>query len=179
MFWRREEIPRPPATRYSTGRPLAVWERYLERGIAAFEKESYEDALADLDEAIENTPNLGELYATRGLILHLMRRDEDSEEDLAHALNLDSHQWLVFYVQGLIAMRNKNHEEAIEYFSRAQRYVPTRPEILHSRAMAYYGYGNLDAAIGDLKLAVDTMDSKDKQLKEIKRLLKVMEDEQK
>ena len=179
MFWRREVIPRPPATRYSNGRPLAMWERFLERGLAAIEKENYDDALIDPDDAIENTPTLGELYATRGLILHLMRRDEEAEEDLEYALNLDKHQWLVFYVRGLMAMRQKEHEQAIEHFSQAQRYVPTRPEILHSRAMAYYGYGHVDAAIADLTLAVDKMDSKDKQLKEIKRLLKVMEDEKK
>lgn len=171
MFGRRKDIPRPPQKRYSRGMPLSVWERYLERGLHYMQNKNYDKALADLDAAIEENPRIGELYAARALILYHMERDKEAAEDAVLALQIDRHQWFSFYVRGLLAMRQKDYETAIEHFSQAQRYVPQRPEVLHSRAMAYWGYGHTDLALADLEAALAALDKDDKQHKTIKSLL--------
>lgn len=180
MFWQRQRAPRPPRKRISTGRPLSVWERYLERGLAEMEKGNYSDALDDIDAAVDETPSpVGELFATRGLILYHLNRRQEAEAALEEGFRLDKHQWLVFYVRGLFAMKDQNFEAAVEQLTRAVEYVPTRPEILYSRAMAFYGQGHLDATIADLKFAIEHNDSKDKTIKEVRNLLKKVEAENK
>lgn len=179
MVFRRRRIPRPPAKRISRGQPLSMWERYLERGLAEVEKGdkgNLNEALEDIDAAIEIVPGVGELYATRALILHLMgRRDEEAEQDCEIALKMDKHQWMSFYVRGLIAMRAKEFDTALEHFSQAHRYVPTRPEVLQSRAMVHYAQGHIDLAVQDMQNAVDNLEKGDRRSKDMKSMLKDFE----
>ena len=175
MVFRRRKIPRPPAKRISRGQPISLWERYLERGLAEVEKGdkgNLNDALEDIEAALDIMPGVGELYASRALIFHLMgRRDDEAEQDCELALNIDKHQWMSYYVRGLIAMRAKEFDTALEHFSQAHRYVPTRPEILHSRAMIYYAQGHIHLAVQDMQRAVDNLGKGDKRTKVMKAML--------
>ena len=175
MVFRRRRIPRAPVKRISRGQPLSMWERYLERALAEIEKGdkgNLNDALEDIDAALEIAPGVGELYATRALVLHLMgRREDEAEEFCAIALRMDKHQWMSYYVQGLIAMKAKEYEDALEHFSQAQRYVPLRPEVLQSRAMVYYAQGHIQLAVQDMQNAVDNLEKGDKRARDMKKML--------
>jgi tetratricopeptide (TPR) repeat protein len=167
--------------RISRGQTLALWERYLERALAEVdkgEKANLDNAMLDINAAIDHAPRMGELYATRALISYLQNKpDAEVDADLKLAFGIDRHQWLCLYVWGLMAMRKQNYPEAVESFSQAQRYVPTRPEVLQARAMAYYGQGELDRAILDIELALKN--AEDRHAKDLKKMLNDFKSRQK
>lgn len=170
----RRKRPKPvyaPKPRISKGQTLAIWERYLERGLHFFDKGKHDEALADLDEAIRSSPRNAELYATRGMILAEMGDEEAAHEDLDYAAKLDDRQWVVHYLRGLLAYRRKHHDEAIEHLSQAQRYAPLRPEILYARAVVNYDRGQLKRAQDDMDSAVQLMKDGDKRQRAAKKFL--------
>lgn len=176
----RRNRPRPvyaPKPRVSSGMPLSLWERHLERGLDAFQKGKYDEALADLDEAILHFTRNGELYATRGLILAEMGKADAAREDLAYALQLDDRQWVAHYVSGLLAYRAKQYDEAIEHLSKAQRYAPLRPEIFFTRGIAFYAKGDVNRARLDIDSAVQVLKQDDKRYKSAKTFLGRLEKE--
>jgi Flp pilus assembly protein TadD len=172
MFGRRKiQPPSGPQPRVSTGGPLSLSDRYLERGLDRFQKKDYEAALADLDEAIRNAPDYAELYVTRGLILFEMGRDDEAMEDLAYALSRDPRQWLANYLLGMIACRRENYQLAVEEFSKAQRYAPHRPEIFYARSIAYHELDEMGLAAQDMDSALQVMSSNDKRRGDARKFL--------
>lgn len=164
----RRKVPPPsgPQLRHSTGAPLSISDRYLERGLHHYQHKRFAEALADLDEAIHNAPTFAELYITRAAILYELERDDDATEDAEYALRLDPRQWIGHYLLGMIAIRRENYPLAVEEFSKAQRYAPTRPEIFFSRAIAFHQQDEMTLAYYDMDSALQLMKSDDKHRKE-------------
>ncbi len=170
MFRRKRAKPvYTPKPRISKGQILAIWERHLERGLHFFAKGKYDEALADLDEAIASSPRNAELYATRAMILAEMGDQDAAYEDLEHTLKLDDRQWVVHYLRGLLAYRGKNHDDAIEHLSQAQRYAPLRPEIFYLRSVVYYDLGQLERARDEMDSALQLFKDGDKRQRAAKR----------
>lgn len=171
MFRRRDRQVLGPQPRISRGEPLSLAGRYLERALYFFAKEDYENALADIDAAIEAAPKDGELYATRGFILSQTHREADAKDDLDYALRRDARQWLAYYTLGMMAFRRKEYDEAIKQFSMAQRYAPYRVEIYFARAIAHYQNGDTNKALQDADIADQVIDPKDKRRRDVKALI--------
>ncbi len=162
-----------PVVRTSKGEVLALWERYFERGLYAYGKGEFEDALADLDDAIANVHKNGELYATRGMILQQMGKHDLAEEDFDIALKIDSRQWVVYYLRANRAYQQKKYDEAIALVSEAVRFAPLRPEVLFLRAIAYYTRGETQRAFDDLTLLInDAHEPQDKAQRDLLRNIK-------
>lgn len=161
----------PPQPRLSRGEALTMVDRYLERGLHYLEKRNLEDALADLDEAINLSPKDAELYVTRGWILAELERNQEATDDLEYAVKRDPGQWLAHYFLGLIAMRQNNHETAIQQFSQAQRIVPHRPELFFARSIAHYQSGDVAKAAEDADIAEQVIKGRDKLRGEIRKLI--------
>lgn len=169
----RRKVPPPtgPQLRQSTGAPLSIADRYLERGLHHYQHKKFAEALADLDEAIYNASGHAELYVTRAVILYEMERDDDATEDAEYALRLDPRQWIGHYILGLIAIRNENFPAAVEQFSQAQRYAPTRPEIFFSRSIAFHQQDEMTLAYYDMDSALQVMKSDHKLRKEANKFV--------
>jgi Flp pilus assembly protein TadD len=151
--------------RISRGTPLSKAQRYLERGLAAHSRAEYDDALADLDEAINQERRNAELYATRGYILQEAGYTDEAEADFEKALKIDPSQWVVHYARAMEAFRNEDYDNALAYLAQAQRIVPLRPELFIYRAAAYYAKGEKSAAEREIDSAVQVLPSGDKRLK--------------
>jgi tetratricopeptide (TPR) repeat protein len=108
---------------------------------------------------------------TRGYILFDMQREDEASEDLRYALVLDPRQWLAHYLLGLIAMRRENYELAIEEFSKAQRYAPTRPEIFFARAIAHHERDEMELAYQDMDNALQVMPDNHKHRAEARKFI--------
>lgn len=172
----RRGRPKPvyaPVIRTSKGEVLALWERYFERGLYAYSKGDFEDALADLDEAIENVNKNGEVYAVRGMILQQMGKYDLAEEDFDLALKIDPRQWVVYYLRAHRAYQQKKYDEAITLASEAARFAPLRPEILYLRAVAYYTRGETKRAFDELEIALTSAeDPENKDQRDLYRNVK-------
>lgn len=145
--------------RYSQGGPLSTAERYLERALAAYSAQKYDEALLDLNEALRYERNNAELYATRGIVLLDMGQPEEAEKDFQKALKIDPSQWIIPYMRGKHAFENGNYDDAIAHFSQAQRFTPLRPEIYIYRAAAYYHKDEKKLAQQDIDSALQIMPS--------------------
>ncbi len=145
------------------GKHLRPDERYYERGLLQYEKGKYEQAVADLDEAIHLKSNKAEYFAARGLILLQAGRTADAELDLAYALKLDRKQWLAHYARGMLAFQEGDFNSAKNHFSRAQPLAPERPEIYYYRAITLHLLDNDDEAARDMEFAIDHFEAADKR----------------
>ncbi|MHB8626081.1 MAG: tetratricopeptide repeat protein [Aggregatilineales bacterium] len=136
---------------------------YYERGLLAFAAHKYEDALADLDAALQLSPGYAELYSARGLVALEAGKLPEAQEDFEYAIKLNKRQWLAHYGLGVVAFNRKAWGAAIEAFTKAQTIAPGRPEPWYYRAVAQYNAGDADKALADMKIALRWFSAEDKK----------------
>ena len=147
---------------------------YYERGLLSFAAHKADDALADLDAALQIAPGFAELYSARGLILLEAGKLPESQEDFEYALKLNGRQWLAQYGLGVLAFNRKAWAEAIEAFTKAQAIAPGRPEPWYYRAVAYYNAGEMDKGRADMKIALKWLAGDKKRGDDAKKWLKTL-----
>ena len=168
-----ESAPRTIAQRVGLARSEA--QRYYERGLQAFAQHSYEDALADLDAAIERAPGYIELYCARGIIALEAGKLPGAKEDFEYALSVSKRQWLALYGLGTLAAGRNAWAEAVEWFTKAQVLAPARPEVWYYRAVALHNLGQTDKAAADMKTALRWFAAGDKRRSDAQKWLKFLD----
>ncbi|MBN1963837.1 MAG: tetratricopeptide repeat protein [Anaerolineae bacterium] len=163
------------------GRRWTMADRYLERGLYHLDKKKYEDALADLNAAIEHEPDNAELYATRGVI-YAESDNEDyadyARDDLTYARYLDPKQWVAEYYLGMMSYHEEDYHEALRRFTAARDLAPLRPETYYYRALCYYKLDDVGTARIEMELARQLLDQEgDRRFREARRWLKIFEKE--
>ncbi len=139
-----------------SGRSLA--DRYLERGLYHLDKKSYQDAIADLVEAIAQDPFNAELYTTRGFIYLDSNRPDYlpyATADFEYALYLDPAQWVAEYCLGMIAYAEEQYDKALRHFTTARDFAHLHPEVYYYRALCYYRLGDPERALKEMSTAYD------------------------
>ncbi len=135
-------------------RPRTLAERYLERGLYALDHRKYDDAIADLTEAIAHEPENAELYTTRGFI-YLQSNNADylpyARADFEYALHLDSQQMVAQYGLGMMAYAAGDYHEAMRRFDLAREISPLRAEIYYYRALCRYQLGDPQGAVKEME----------------------------
>ncbi|MBZ0309172.1 MAG: tetratricopeptide repeat protein, partial [Anaerolineae bacterium] len=129
---------RGPEVRISKGKPLSLAERYLERALSFYSKDRFDDALTDIDAAIEAEPHNAELYATRGFMLVRTGHEDEAQADLDKALKINPQQWVAHYARAMMAFKKGELDEALGHLAIAKVIAPKRPEILLYQAAVYY-----------------------------------------
>jgi tetratricopeptide (TPR) repeat protein len=165
--------PRTIAQRVGLARAEA--QSYYERGLRAFAMHSYEDALADLDAAIERAPGYTELYCARGVIAMEAGKLPGAKEDFEYALSQSKRQWLALYGLGSLAAGRNAWKEAVGFFTQAQAIAPGRPEVWYYRAVALYNLGETDKAAADMKTALRWLIPGDRRRPEAQKWLKFLD----
>ncbi len=159
--------------RLASRRTLA--ERYLERGLYHLDKGKYEDAIADVTEAIAHEPANAELYATRGFI-YLEMDDagylDYARQDFEYALYLDPEQWVAAYGLGMMAYGEEDYSEALRRFDAARDSAPLRPEIYYYRALCHYRLGERQRAISEMDIATQLFEPEDRRHLDATRWIK-------
>lgn len=97
---------------------------FCQRGRYLFECERYDDAIAELDEAIRLDPQSSDSYASRGLALSHVGRYAEAVEDFDRAIKLSPNSW--YALNGLAWIRAtcpedefRDGEQAVELSSMA------------------------------------------------------------
>jgi len=157
------------------GLARAEAQSYYERGLRAFAMHNYEDALADLDAAIERAPGYTELYCARGVIAIEADKLPGAKEDFEYALTINKRLWLALYGLGTLAAGRNNWKEATDYFTQAQAIAPGRPEVWYYRAVAFYNLGEIDKAAADMKTALRWLTPGDKRRSDAQKWLKILD----
>jgi tetratricopeptide (TPR) repeat protein len=104
----------------------------------AYQKKNLEQAVLNMNSAIELYPNRSEYYAARGFF-----RLEDGDNDKAGAdfdlaLSKNPYEILANYGKGVIAYNAKEYEKALDYFMKAWAADNHRPETIYYVAMIFH-----------------------------------------
>lgn len=161
------------------GLPRFESDEYYKQALALFPKGQYDQAVDNMDKAIEILPR-SEYYATRGFI-HLQDGvDEKAKADFEQALKLYRFEMLAHYGLGVLAYKNRKYEEAINHFNSAVAAEPERGELLYYLALSHHRMRSNAAALQWMQKAIPAFEKAgDKRqgdamrwVKEFEKLLK-------
>lgn len=116
--------------------------------------ELLEDALSDLDRAIELDPRLGMAYSGRGWCLAQLGKGENAILDLNRALELDPDQEMSYFNRGYVLGSLGRHEDAVKDLSEALRLNPNNADSYFHRGYAQQSLGRKEYAQRDFEDAV-------------------------
>lgn len=133
---------------------------YLSRGLVYCDVHQYDKALMDLDKANQRAEyQTAYSLCSRGRVLALLRRYEDSEKDFHAALRIDAHDFHDHLQIGIAYSELGKFENAIAAFDIASKLKPMHDrdhaEICFQKAFAYRSLGNIEEAIRNLLESID------------------------
>lgn len=128
---------------------------YFFRALAYQEVSKYENALADLNKAIELKPqNLAEIYYHRAVLLHKLKQPEAAFEDCNTAIKLDPKYPESYAKRAELNEEKKQMDQAIIDWSILIELAPSAFNYTE-RALAYEEIEDLPKAIADYDKAIE------------------------
>ena len=110
---------------------------YFSRGWAKNELSRHEDAIKDLDVAIELKPNYAAAYNVRGFAKNELGRHEDAIKDLDVAIELEPNHAGAYNNRGFAKSKLGRYDEAIKDFDKAIELEPENISFHHNRALVF------------------------------------------
>ena len=103
-----------------------------------YTKNNLDQAILNMDSAIELLPNRAEYYAARGFF-HLEDGDPNrAEPDFDKALQINPYEVLANFGKGVIAYNHKDYDPALDFFMKAWAAENNRPETLYYLGLIYH-----------------------------------------
>ena len=108
------------------------------QGIAAHNKDSYSQAIADYSQVIRLTPNDATAYYNRGLAYYNKGDYDQAIADYDYAIRLNPNDAIAYYNRGLAYYSKGDYDHAIADYNHAIRLNPNDAIDYNSRGLAYY-----------------------------------------
>jgi tetratricopeptide (TPR) repeat protein len=133
-------------------------ENLLERGLAKYEARRFEDAMIDIDAALDKgfEPASFALFH-RGCVNHHLRRNEEAIADFTEAIRLgpeDRHFEHIYYWRADAYLHQAQYQQAISDYDDGLRLCPASAELLGARGTARQLTGDYSGAIDDFEHAM-------------------------
>ncbi len=141
----------------SEGVEVEGYERHVvlnNRAVAYLNLRKDQEAVDDLDAAIELAPDYAEAYANRGRAAISQERYEEAIEDLDHAIELNAELSQAFGNRGFAWQQLGKDVEAIADYTRAIE-IDNNPEAYFNRASIRYALGRFEEAYADYKAVLE------------------------
>jgi len=130
---------------------------HRDRGESYSSLKRYQQALADLNRAIEHDSSFIKAYISRAEVYKNLNRYEDALLGLNQALEIESDNELVFINRGLIYERLKRYEEALQDFERViELELDLKPIASSLKGILLYEVGKYQEAATSLTQAIIT-----------------------
>jgi tetratricopeptide (TPR) repeat protein len=158
--WMRTEPVTDIETHAISSLPMGVGEpenvvQLIERANVSLVYARFDEAISDLDRALELNPRDTEALRVRGEIYGKMERYEVAIRDLTRALELDPNDTQAFKDRGGVYDSMERYEEAIRDYTRAQRLNPSDSFSFLRRGQSYQALKRYEEAIADLTRALE------------------------
>jgi tetratricopeptide (TPR) repeat protein len=103
-----------------------------------FQKNNLDQAILNMNSAIELLPNRSEYHAARGFFRLEDGDPNRAEPDFDKALQINPYELLANFGKGVIAYNHKDYDKALEFFMKAWAAENNRPETLYYLALAHH-----------------------------------------
>ncbi|HHH42017.1 MAG TPA: tetratricopeptide repeat protein [Chloroflexi bacterium] len=143
-----EEPTSPPAT------PTPSAQELLERGVALLDQGQYEEALAELEKALELAPEDANVHANLGTAYANLGRTEEAIAEWQEAIRLNPDHYLAHYNLGVVYNDLGQTEEAIAELQEAIRVNPDYAPAHRELGLAYAEMGREEEAIAEYQEAL-------------------------
>ena len=157
------EAPHAAEEQYTKALSFGEYHSVLfKRGKVRCRLEKYQDALADLNRAIEIYPEAARYYYWRAATYIGLHDNERAMQDIQYAVKLDpydksimeKYEWLLL-VKGYELRNTSNKSLEIAQYNEALRINPNNAETYARRAHAYVAQNKNDLALIDLDKAIE------------------------
>jgi predicted O-linked N-acetylglucosamine transferase (SPINDLY family) len=118
-------------------------------GLLLAETGRAQEALTPLDRAIGIQPKSADLFANRGRVLNLLKRDEDALASYDKALAIDSRHAAALQNRAGTLLALGRYDEALCAFDDLLQLAPRDPGVLHNRGLALGGLGRHEEALAN------------------------------
>jgi tetratricopeptide (TPR) repeat protein len=123
---------------------------FLEKANILVANQSYEEAIASFDKAIEFKPDAPEAWHNRGVALGSLKRYEEAITSFDKAIKFKPDDDNAWYNRGIVLGNLNRYEEAIASYGKAIEFKPDDDNAWYNRACAHTLQGAMDLAIADL-----------------------------
>ena len=121
---------------------------YSKKGYESWQRDDFEDAMANYNQAIELKPDYEVTYINRGRFKFFIDDKFGAIEDLDQAIKLNPDYIEAYNSRGIVKAESGDHTGAIDDFNRA---IELKPDL----AKAYNNRGFVKAELGDHTDAID------------------------
>ncbi|MBO3460154.1 tetratricopeptide repeat protein [Aetokthonos hydrillicola Thurmond2011] len=135
-----------------SGKLEAEWQSsaYDWRGNLYRRAGQYSQALADINEAIQLTPEEAKYFTDRGVVYLLMQCYQEALADLNHAISLEPEHEEAIASRGVTYLLQERYEEALADFNQALEIKPEYQAAFVSRGVVYRQMERYQDALTDL-----------------------------
>jgi tetratricopeptide (TPR) repeat protein len=128
---------------------------YNNRGVAYFAKGEYDQAISELNKAIEINPSYVEAYDNRGCAYVAKGKYDQGISDFNRALEINPKLASAYTNRGTAYMNKGQYDQAISDINKALDLNPKFALAYYSRGMSYYYKKEYDKSWEDIKKAKD------------------------
>ena len=114
----------------------------------------FNQAIDDLNKAIELEPNLADAYIERGIIFTQNRRFDDAIADFNKALEIDANNVRAYAMRAEAKLQAESNDEALDDVNQALQIAPNDPLALRIRGNIYEALNRTDEGIADYRTAL-------------------------
>ena len=145
-----ESSSAPTSSAKSTKSP----DEHYQCGVTLINEGQYEQAVIELDMAIEIDPNSADAYLNRGIAYFYLGKYDTAITDLTKAIELDPNNATAYnYRAGCYSYKRK-YDIALNDYYKAIELSPNYWAAYHDMAITHYDLGEYDTAIADLTYAI-------------------------
>ncbi len=130
-------------------------EEYVREAMRSIDKKNFNDALTQLDDAIDQNDRLAAAYFHRGMLLLQMQDEKGAVSNFDKAMALRPDYSPVYLGKGVIEFRQGRLDRAEEFLSRAIKLDPSFGMAFYNRGVVFYQQGKLSEAEKDLRRALE------------------------
>jgi Flp pilus assembly protein TadD len=126
---------------------------HKQQALALARKAKYDQALAEINQALTQDPKDAETYNRRGGIYTLQGHYAQAVADFTKALELNPRYAKAYYNRALAYYYQGNYDQAINDLTKAIELKPKDVASYNNRGLAYMQKGNYERAIDDFNVA--------------------------
>jgi len=127
---------------------------YFNRGLVYFEKQDYDKAIADFNNAIQLDPNYARAYYNRGVVYDYKQDYDKAIADFTQAIRFNPNYAIAYGYRGLVYFEKQDYDKAIADSNQAIQLDPNNASVYYTRGYAYYMKKDYDNAIADCEAAL-------------------------